>query len=244
MARAIWLAAVLRRAGLHVIEMDGWQTRETRAGFDPRGIVWHHTATPRSASDLAVRRLLRDGRPDLKGPLCQLGLERDGTYVVVAAGRANHAGYGTPWGNDSIGIEAYNNGRGEPWPQVQMDAYDVGTAALLTALGLDASRVKAHREVDPTRKIDPLNVDMGAARRRIAVLLNTQPTPIGEDDRMFFAQRGNDETVWFFEPGRMTHVPTRADVNALAKAADIPATEAVLSATFFDRLAKGRTRIA
>lgn len=60
---------------------------------------------------------------------------------------------------------------------------------------------------------------------------------------MFFAQRGNDGKVWFFEPGRRTHVPTREDVNALAAAADIPAREAVLSAGFFDDLARGRTKI-
>jgi len=65
-----------------------------------------------------MERILRDGRRDLPGPLAQLGLRRDGTFVTVAGGRANHNGYGR-WGNNSIGVEAYNDGVGEPWPTAQ-----------------------------------------------------------------------------------------------------------------------------
>ena len=184
MARATWLAAVLRKAGLHVIEMDGWQTRETRPGFEPMAVVWHHTATPRSASDLAVRRLLRDGRSDLPGPLCQLGLERDGTFVVIAAGRCNHNGFGE-WGNDAIGIEAYNDGIGEPWAPAQLEAYHVGTAALCRALGIGAERVKGHRETDPDRKIDPTGIDMVAVRARVAALLAPTNPPTMEADLLY-----------------------------------------------------------
>src|SRR5690606_11664261 len=127
-------------------------SRTTRAsGLTPQGVVCHHTATSSAWQDGHVAALLRDGRRDLAGPLSQLGLERDGTFVVIAAGRANHNGYGT-WGNDSIGIEAYNSGLGEPWPAVQLDAYQRGVAAILAHLGLDVSCCKAHRETDPKRK--------------------------------------------------------------------------------------------
>ena len=44
MADALWLADVLRDAGLEVIELAGWQSRRTRAGFAPQGVVCHHTA--------------------------------------------------------------------------------------------------------------------------------------------------------------------------------------------------------
>ena len=40
------LAAVLRAAGLTVIELDGWRSNgrpKTTGGFDPVGILWHHT---------------------------------------------------------------------------------------------------------------------------------------------------------------------------------------------------------
>lgn len=171
--RLDWLPTVLRGAGLHVIELHGWLERQSRPGFDPVGVVWHHTATGPSWPDASVAALLRDGRSDLSGPLSQLGLQRDGTFVVVAAGRANHNGYGM-WGNDSIGIEAYNDGRGEPWPDVQLDAYKRGTAAICRRMGWNPSTaVLGHRETDPGRKIDPTGIDMNAARSAVSFLLRS-----------------------------------------------------------------------
>lgn len=177
----LWLADVLRDAGCMVIEYDGWRTRG-KDRIVPEGIVWHHTATPRTAKDATVRKLLAGGRPDLAGPLCHLGLERDGVFVVIAAGRANHAGYGTPWGNDSIGIEAYNDGTGEPWPKPQVDAYRKGTAALLRHLHLSESAVKGHKEVDPHRKIDPLGLDMPHERAAIRALLHPEEDTLSAED--------------------------------------------------------------
>lgn len=173
--RLTWLADVLRDAGLTVIEDHGWQQRGKDLGAVD-GIVWHHTATKASTSDSAVTRLLRVGRRDLVGPLAQLGLDRQGRFHVVAAGRANHNGYGT-WGNSSIGIEAYNDGIGEPWPDAQVDAYVRGTRALLDRLGLPVNRVKGHKETDPRRKIDPAGLDMDEMRRRVATGGDDEMTP-------------------------------------------------------------------
>jgi hypothetical protein len=172
--RLTWLADTLRAAGLKVHELDGWRTRGTTR-IDPAGIVCHHTATPATASDATVAKILRDGRPDLKGPLSQLGLQRDGVWVIVAAGRANHNGYGE-WGNDSIGVEAYNDGVGEPWPKVQTDSYAKGCAALCRHLGLPVEKVKGHKETDPGRKIDP-TFDMPTFRNTVARLLEPAPAP-------------------------------------------------------------------
>lgn len=177
--RLDWLPSVLRAAGLDVYELPGWLERQTRDGFDPKGIVWHHTATSAGWLDGHVAALLRDGRRDLSGPLSQVGLERDGTWVLIAGGRANHNGYGL-WGNDSIGIEAYNSGLGEPWPQAQLDAYHKGTAAICKRMGWNPiTAVMAHRETDPGRKIDPTGIDMNTARKRVSTILRT---PVGEDD--------------------------------------------------------------
>ena len=65
------------------------------------------------------------GRAGVPGPLSQLGLGRDGTYYIIAAGRCSHAGVGDWQGVTSgnsryIGIEAENRGRNDPWPSVQM----------------------------------------------------------------------------------------------------------------------------
>lgn len=173
-----WLPDVLSAEGLVVRVLDGWAARGRSGGINPQGVVVHHTVTSVAASDETVARLLRDGRSDLPGPLAQLGLQRDGTFVVVAAGRANHNGYGL-WGNDSIGIEAYNNGVDEPWPTVQMEAWVKGCAAICRYMGWDETHVKAHRETDPKRKIDPHSIDMNEFRFWVALNILNPPVKPG-----------------------------------------------------------------
>lgn len=183
--RVPWLADVLRSSGCVVVEAPGWKGRG-RDLTAVNGVVAHHTASGPRTSDDAVVRLLIEGRSDLKGPLCQLGLDRRGRFHVIADGKGNHNGYGQ-WGNQSIGIEAFNDGVGERWPDVQVDAYKVGVAAILTRLGLPPSAVKGHKETDPGRKIDPAGIDMGGFRLSVAQLM-AQPTagppPPTEDDDM------------------------------------------------------------
>jgi N-acetyl-anhydromuramyl-L-alanine amidase AmpD len=171
----LWLAQALRAEGVKVVEVDGWKTRGQPMN-PPKVVVAHHTATRATTSDAAVVRLLRVGRTDLPGPLCHVGLSRDGTAHLIAAGRANHAGTGG-WqgviGNaNAFGIEAFNNGAGEPWPQVQLDAYDRVCSAVLRHEERDASWVCAHREWAPGRKIDPTGIDMNLMRTRIQALLD------------------------------------------------------------------------
>src|SRR5690349_24761363 len=132
----IWLPEVLQAAGLKVATVEGWESRGRAEMGDVFGVICHHTGGRRTGimPSLAV---IRDGRPDLGGPLAQLGLGRDGTFFVVAAGKANHAGKGM-WqglvnGNTNfIGIEAENAGTADdlPWPAVQIDAYQRGVAAI------------------------------------------------------------------------------------------------------------------
>jgi peptidoglycan hydrolase-like protein with peptidoglycan-binding domain len=130
--------------------------------------------------DLLVR-----GTAKLGGPLAQLGLGRDGTFYVIAAGRANHAGGGR-WrgietGNSSfIGIECENTGlANDIWPEVQLDALRRGTAAILKHVGADASMACGHKEyrLPAGEKIDPL-FSMPEFRERVAAILNgTAATP-------------------------------------------------------------------
>lgn len=171
---AQWLSDVLRGAGLGVAECDGWRTRgRDSSELRPRGIVGHHTAGPEGGGNMPSLNLLIRGRGDLPGPLCNLGLGRDGTFYVVAAGTANHAGKGG-WrdikGNNMvIGIEAENNGR-QPWPEAQLEAYARGSAVMLRHLGLTASSWCRHAEWT-SRKPDPHGIDGEQFRGRIAGLL-------------------------------------------------------------------------
>ena len=88
-----WLPEVLEDAGLKVAEQPGWRTRGHGDVGDIKGVMCHHTSGSVNGvmPSLAV---LTEGREDLSGPLAQLGFGRDGTYFVVAAGRAFHAGAG------------------------------------------------------------------------------------------------------------------------------------------------------
>ena len=180
----LWLPDALRAAGLKVALVDGWETRGSENVTKTLGVICHHTATV-GGGNMPTLGLLIKGRADLKGPLCQLGLGRDGTYYVVAAGRANHAGAGS-WngivtGNSSfIGIEAENSGRADdPWPDVQVDAYQHGVAAILAHIGRTAASCCGHKEyaLPAGRKPDP-DLDMHAFRDRVAKILAGETAPI------------------------------------------------------------------
>lgn len=173
------LAKTLRSYGLKVVEVPGWKTRGRPAstgGFNPVGVLCHHTATRKTSLIAAVLRLLIEGRADLPGPLCQIGLGRDGTVYLIAAGRGNHAGdsksVGTVAAGDGnslyIGIEAFNDGVGEPWLPIQYEAYVLLCAVLsLEVTGNSANTVAGHKETSVTGKIDP-TFNMSVFRQRVA----------------------------------------------------------------------------
>lgn len=179
----IWLPEILRAAKLKVAEQPGWATRGRGNIGTVRGVLCHHTAG-RATGNMPSLNVITYGRPDLPGPLAHLGLGRDGTYYVIAAGRANHAGSGM-WSNCStgnssfIGIEAENTGLADdPWPEVQMDAYRRGVAAILEKLGVDENWCCGHKEYARPlgRKGDP-TFDMNEFRASVARVLSGEEAP-------------------------------------------------------------------
>lgn len=166
--RALWLPDVLRDAGLKAVETNGWQTRGRE--FDAiEGVVSHHTASPPASTLTTNLMVVTTGNTVAPGPIANLLLWRDGTFYVIAAGKANHAGAGGPWGwlplsppgqlsvanARTIGIEAVNSGVGELWAPEMIDAYERGIAAILRHIGQGVDRALTHHEWAPTRKIDP-----------------------------------------------------------------------------------------
>ncbi|MDQ0717878.1 hypothetical protein QFZ55_007330 [Streptomyces luteogriseus] len=127
--------AALKAEGVPFIELDGWTTRGRDAAtgktFGPvHGLLNHHTAGVDSLNVVAYR-----GGQGLPPPLAHGLLRKDGVVVLVADGRANHAGpvaenvfraivaeeplpkqdkSRTVDGNDSLyGLEVENRGDGE-----------------------------------------------------------------------------------------------------------------------------------
>lgn len=182
-----WLPQVLRSAGLKVATEFGWENRGRGEMGEILGVICHHTGDTRNGNMPSLATLIR-GRSDLPGPLAQLGLGRDGTFYVLAAGRCNHAGKGN-WkgvtkGNfHFIGIEAENKGTAaDKWPEAQLDAYRRGVAAILKHIGRGADDCVGHKEWARDRK-PPLEIkhdptfDMNQFRASVSLILNGSAPP-------------------------------------------------------------------
>lgn len=164
-----WLAAEFRAAGLEVVEVEEWKNRGRPAStghFDPRGPVTdHHTGvTSTSQNPGPTLRTLIEGRPDLPGPLCQWSVRHDGAVVVIAAGRANHAGRigkpgvaGMPLGADgnalALGDEVDTNGT-QPLPDAQRRAIAITNAVALRHNDRGPEYVHRHEDISNTGKWD------------------------------------------------------------------------------------------
>lgn len=163
MTRALWIPDILNDAGLKVRLQVDWEKRGKEFSSDIFGIVGHHTASNKNSGNNPSLGICTNGRPDLAGPLCQCLLARDGSYDVIASGKANHGGdgYYPGWPSSTnstcIAVEAENDGIGEWWSAQLMDCYAIGCAAMLEYLGKDEKGFISHFEwgTPPGRKIDP-----------------------------------------------------------------------------------------
>lgn len=166
------IADVIAGAGLELHLWPGWEwNTRSSGGFDKLlGIVAHHTASPPTMSFDNDWAYCAQGHPD--SPVANVLLGRQGQVGLHSGGASNHAGKSEqPWvcskgtvgvsaGNSNlIGIEAANNGTGEPWGAAMLDAYERLVAALCSAYGFDPTRdVPSHALAGPgytNRKIDP-----------------------------------------------------------------------------------------
>ena len=173
----IWLADVLRRAGVAVVEEGNWQARGVAGSFAPIGVLWHHTAATSSPGNPApALGICINGRQDLQGPLCHALVDYNGVFHVISANRANHAGASggsgpIPSGDGNtmlVGWEIDYNGVSQSMTAAQYSASVRATAAVLRALGKDANHARGHRETSTTGKIDPGGIDLNAMRADVA----------------------------------------------------------------------------
>ncbi|MBE1492179.1 peptidoglycan recognition protein family protein [Plantactinospora soyae] len=172
--RLLWLADVLRSAGLTVHEVGGWRSRGSTS-FDPHGIICHETRGSLHSTDAGEIYVLLNGSATAPPPIAQLYLSRTGDWHVVASGRCNHVrvGWAGPFkgvGNSGlIGIEA-QHALGEPWTDRQYDSYVRGVAALKRRTGWGVGGHKEHQPGGyghPSVKTDP-SFNMDTFRRDVA----------------------------------------------------------------------------
>ncbi len=173
--------------------VSGWETRGS-ASFAPAIVVCHWTAGPRASTKRPSLNVVLNGRPGLSGPLAQVYLDRDGIPVLLAAGRANHAGPGN-WrgvtGNSgALGIEA-EAADGDDWTPAQRKAYPRLVAAMLQGLGRGAEFACGHSEfaLPKGRKIDVNGWPMDAMRAEVAALLKNPNATTNEEDELTPAEK-------------------------------------------------------
>lgn len=183
MARLLWLADVLRAAGLIVHEYPEWKSRGVAFSRPVLGIITHHTGSSLRAKPVDdLRQLAITGTPSAPDvPISQLYIARTAEWWVIASGVAT--GVRTGWGgplkghgdNVVLQIEAQHSGKDdEPWTPLQYRSYVRGVAALRAKLGIDVRFVVGHKEHQPGSKFDP-TFDMAQFRRDVAAPMQ----PIG-----------------------------------------------------------------
>ncbi|WP_063895103.1 N-acetylmuramoyl-L-alanine amidase [Streptomyces sp. Root369] len=184
---AQWRAA-LKAEGCPFTEMAGWTTRGRDAAtgkfFGPvNGILNHHTAGSNSLATIATV-----GRPGLPPPLAHAYLPKSGVVVLVADGRANHAGLAaesvfnaivaerplpkqdrssTIDGNDRLyGLEVENLGNAKDvYTRAQYDSWVRVNAALCRLHDWGAGSVAGHLETSVEGKPDPSGPVAGYGKR-------------------------------------------------------------------------------
>ncbi len=227
--RLLNLAERLRDAGVETVEVQGWRTRGRAFEQTPQVVVGHHTASNRNGGAMPSLNILIHGRSDLPGPLCQIGLSRRGVAYVIASGKANHAGPGQ-WrhietSSLTVGIEAENDGIGEPWPAHQLAAYDLCAAVLLDTLDQPASMYCGHKEwaLPVGRKIDPHGIDLDQQRGRIQRLLDGElAMPITDKDVDKIAEAVREQVMRHAWPdGTTTRQAIRQTHKAVLRIADM-----------------------
>lgn len=176
----VWLEDVLRPAlGSRLKTLPGWKGSGHGDFADIRGVMVHHTGNSRESAES-----IRNGRPDLPGPLSNLHIAPNGDVTIVAVGVCWHAGRGSyPWlptdnaNQHMIGIECawptVTNGRydtNERWPDAQIVAMRDTCAALLVRLEHPPWRCIGHKEWAGASqgKWDPGNLDMNWFRGEVA----------------------------------------------------------------------------
>jgi hypothetical protein len=188
-ARAREVRDRLRALGFTVHEWAGWESRGNGQSSAYEGAVWHHTASNYGAAP----SVLVTGRSDLPGPLCNFSGNADGSFTLIAAHPANHAGasggYGTAplpvtslFNKRTMGLEIVYPGT-QPMTAAQYRAMCAWGRVTTDVFGYgDINRVKGHAETSITGKWDPGWAPGRTINLNQARIDARSTTPMQEDD--------------------------------------------------------------
>lgn len=184
-----WLPDVLAPLGNKLRVMPGFAQRGHGDFKDIRGVMIHHTGNGRASAES-----IRDGRPDLPGPVSAGHIAQDGTLTLIAAGVSWHAGVGAyPWlptnmGNwHLIGFECAwpmdtsiteATQMREGWPEVMVETMVMASFLIIQHLTFRGDRCISHKDyAGPAQgKWDPGNYNMNWHRDQINARLDGSAT--------------------------------------------------------------------
>ncbi len=156
-----------------------------RRGMAPGAIILHYTGMASGAAALAR---LCDPKAEVSA---HYFLDDDGTILqlVPEARRAWHAGQScwageTDMNSASIGIEIQNGGHefgAAPYPEAQIEALIALCRDIMNRHAIAPSRVLAHSDIAPGRKIDPGEYFPWGTLAAAGVGHYVPPHPIGDD---------------------------------------------------------------
>lgn len=206
-ARADRLAHHIRKYGVKVVVDLRTGAGGNHWGVDTHiGAMAHHIVSRRSQGSTPFYSLVRNGRSDVPGPLCNIYGGWDLVARIVTMGLANHSGRGGPWvisgrriPRDNgryyfLGTEFEGGLREADWtPEYRrfMGAVNAGKLDYLReinpGLNLRDTALCEHSSWAPGRKIDRLGytqasgiAEMQAARAQLT------PTPAPTPERTWF----------------------------------------------------------
>jgi hypothetical protein len=168
----------LKAEGVKVVKESrggkGWPNNTTAGSFNGHGVLNHHDARNKKTTIRRAVDTVWYGRSDLDGPLAHISLDPKGVAHLVGWDNCNHAGKGdkdvlsavlrdvpapkpdfdSVDGNPHFwAIEVQNNGLGEPYPLVQLEALIKINTAICRMSNWKATSCIHHREWT-RRKID------------------------------------------------------------------------------------------
>lgn len=155
-----WLRVVeIAEVDNNVHQGDTWKRRGHDYARAPVNVTWHHTASGGSQIGILRFELYKYSVP---GNNSNVG--RDGTVYLLAAGSAATNGSVTQrqfsrgvggTNGTSFTIEIHNDGVGQSYPSVQLDAVFALNQTVNRLCGNQVTDLATHHELAPGRKMDP-----------------------------------------------------------------------------------------
>lgn len=169
--------------GVNIVDL--WSNHHSsRAGQRAKYVVLHSTASPAGSTLESTAQYLKQNDRgvsihELVGDATVYRMVADdraahhceSPTAMLPGGEPNYLNNELTWGIE--GFQILTNPVSAAVARLMLER----VVAACRRLGIPSARVVAHREIDPTRRTDPLGIDMAQFRAAVAAALNEVPVP-------------------------------------------------------------------